>query len=118
MTAQWGCYPGPEPTEPAADHVAEENRPYVVCPRCKGNGSIGNPAFDGMTGDDIAEMGEEGYEFLAEYTTRGGIYDVPCPECKGQRVVRAECICTNCEQDRTDRAEAEAEAAAERRMGC
>jgi hypothetical protein len=59
------------------------------CPRCDGHGMIANPAFDGMSTQEMYDdMGyEETDEFLTEYTKRGGMYDVECPCCKGQKVV-------------------------------
>jgi hypothetical protein len=57
-----------------------------VCDRCEGYGthltpSIGNHAY---TSDD-EEMHDP--EFLEEYTKRGGIYDVQCEVCHGNKVV-------------------------------
>lgn len=61
---------------------------FTVCPRCDGFGTVANPTFDGAS---VSEMREDwGYEetddFLSEYTTRGGMYDVACPLCNGRRV--------------------------------
>lgn len=55
-----------------------------VCPRCHGNGSHVNPAVDG-NGITWEQMDELGPEFLEDYLR--GLYDVPCQECDGQRVV-------------------------------
>ena len=59
------------------------------CPRCDGYGMIANPAFDGMSMQEMYDdMGyEETDEFLTEYTRRGGMYDIMCPCCKGEKVV-------------------------------
>lgn len=57
---------------------------FEVCPRCHGEGSQVNPAIDGngLTAEDIDEAGPE---FLDDYLS--GVYDVPCHQCKGERVV-------------------------------
>ncbi len=57
---------------------------YEVCERCNGKGSHVNPSIDGhgITSDEMAEAGPE---FLEDYMS--GVYDVPCYECKGLRVV-------------------------------
>ena len=61
---------------------------YKLCPRCQGRGSVGNPAFDGMSTSQLYdEMSpDEADEFLREYTKEGGVYDIPCPCCGGRRV--------------------------------
>lgn len=101
-------------------HTEEENRPFVVCPRCQGHGTHANPAFDGMSlsamYDDLGP--DEADEFRAEYTTRGGMYDVVCEECGGKRVVRAECECASCERGRRELADMYAMERAERMFGC
>lgn len=103
-----------------SNHIAPAARPFVVCPRCAGHGTVANPAFDGMSasldtfdGDDFARD-----EFLSEYTKRGGMYDVRCPDCQGQRVVTASCECDECEWILAEREEDEAAARAERAFGC
>jgi hypothetical protein len=101
-----------------AKHVDEERRPFEVCSRCQGNGTHANPAFDGMTGDEMEEMGEERYEFLEQYTTRGGMYDVNCEVCKGQRVVRGACKCFECVGTQLIIEEDEAQRRAEIAAGC
>lgn len=59
-----------------------------VCPRCEGYGthlnpSIGNHAY---TMEEFNEsFDDEGRE---EYFKRGGIYDVQCEECKGNKVIQ------------------------------
>lgn len=63
-----------------------------VCSRCRGEGKHVNPNIDGngITADEMEELGDE---FRENYMS--GLYDVPCEECKGERVVdvvdRAEC---------------------------
>lgn len=59
----------------------------ALCPRCGGYGTVANPAFDGMTGEDLNELGPERDEFVEEYTRRGGMYDILCPRCKGGKTV-------------------------------
>ncbi len=60
---------------------------YEVCWRCEGEGKHVNPAIDGngLTASDIQELEYDDPEFLDNYM--GGMYDVACHECKGQRVV-------------------------------
>lgn len=58
-----------------------------VCPRCEGYGthltpSIGNHAYSQEEFYDSFD--DEGRE---EYFKRGGIYDVQCEECKGNKVI-------------------------------
>lgn len=57
---------------------------YEVCDRCRGTWSHTNPAIDGngITGDEMDELGPE---FLEDYL--GGVYDVQCEECRGERLV-------------------------------
>lgn len=57
---------------------------FEVCPRCEGKGTHVNPSIDG-NGLTQADFDEAGPEFLEDYLA--GAYDVPCYECKGQRVV-------------------------------
>ena len=56
---------------------------YKVCPTCDGCGSHVNPSIDdqGLTAEDFSEDPD----FKEEYMC--GIYDVPCYECQGLRVV-------------------------------
>lgn len=56
---------------------------FVVCPTCKGKGKTVDSQVDGhgLTREDFAE--DPG--FLEDYL--GGVYDVQCRECSGQRVV-------------------------------
>jgi hypothetical protein len=67
---------------------------FAVCPRCEGRGTHVNPAVDGngLTAEDIDEQGPD---FLEDYL--GGVYDVQCEECGGQRVVPA-CRAAGCGQ--------------------
>lgn len=57
---------------------------FVACPRCEGRGTHVNPAVDG-NGISREEMDELGDDFLEDYL--GGVYDVACEECHGERVV-------------------------------
>ena len=57
---------------------------WVVCPTCKGEGTCGNPAFDGMTADEIHPDDRD--EFYKNYFS--GVYDVTCPQCDGRTTVR------------------------------
>jgi hypothetical protein len=56
---------------------------FEVCPLCAGRGKHVNPAIDagGLTREDF----DEDPDFAEDYFA--GAYDVPCYECKGQRVV-------------------------------
>lgn len=67
---------------------------YAVCPRCEGKGSIVNPNVDGH-GITASEMDELGPDFFEDYM--GGVYDIRCPECEGNRVVPA------CDEDGCNR---------------
>lgn len=70
--------------------------PYVkfeVCGRCEGHGSHLNPNIGehAYTSEEFAEdfpdEDYDGYNPREEYFKRGGIYDVKCSECHGNRVV-------------------------------
>ena len=67
---------------------------FAVCPRCEGRGTHVNPAVDGngLSAEDFDELGDD---FRDDYF--GGVYDVACSECHGQRVVPA-CIRDDCNQ--------------------
>lgn len=67
---------------------------YAVCPRCRGEGSHVNPSVDGH-GITAEEMDELGPEFLDDYM--GGVYDVRCEQCHGDRVVPA-CRADDCNE--------------------
>ena len=56
---------------------------YSVCPLCDGKGKHVNPSIDcnGLTAEDFAEDPD----FLEDY--KSGLYDIPCNECGGNRVV-------------------------------
>jgi hypothetical protein len=61
---------------------------WAICDRCRGEGfvskipgAIGSDTLDEWFGD-----GEERYEFIEEYTRRGGIYDDVCPDCENGKV--------------------------------
>jgi len=56
---------------------------YVVCPRCKGNGSHTNPSIDGngLSDEYLADI-----DFMEDYMA--GNYDVTCHRCNGLRVVK------------------------------
>ena len=85
---------------------------YEVCPRCDGEGYVSKlGAFNRDWVEE--EYGPDAEEFMAEYTKRGGAYDEFCPECKGERVVTAECV-----EEYQQELEYEAERMAEIRAGC
>lgn len=54
---------------------------FVVCHRCEGRG-VHDAWEGGMTMD---EMYEQGPDFIDDYF--GGMYDVACSVCRGQRVL-------------------------------
>jgi len=94
-----------------------------VCPLCQGKGSHVNPAIDahGITSDEF----DEDPEFRESYLR--GVYDVPCYECDGKRVVpvvdregltpEQKADLAEVDEIAADLAEMHAEMAAERRMG-
>jgi phage FluMu protein Com len=53
----------------------------IVCPKCEGEGKVCHEALEVWTNEDIDNNPEEFETYLA------GGYDVPCPRCKGLRVV-------------------------------
>lgn len=57
---------------------------YEVCSRCNGKGTHVNSSIDGngLSSDDMHKMGPD---FLEDYLS--GVYDVPCYECNGEKVV-------------------------------
>ena len=55
---------------------------WIVCPTCRGDGTVLNDAFRGVPLDqDLAHDPD----FIEEM--QAGVYDVTCPTCRGQRVV-------------------------------
>lgn len=63
---------------------------WAICDQCRGEGTIGNPAFDGMSVNQMVD--DWGYddtvEFLDEYT-HGSMYDVRCDdeECQSGKIL-------------------------------
>lgn len=91
------------------------------CPRCRGKGSHVNPAVDG-NGLSQEDFDEAGPEFRDDYMA--GVYDVPCYECKGARVILVPDRAKLTKKERVawyeqvrELAEMAAEEEAERRMG-
>jgi len=68
--------------EPEDEDINEVPAKYEVCGTCSGKGSHVNPSIDsnGLTAEDFAED----RDFEEMYFS--GAYDVPCNECKGNRV--------------------------------
>lgn len=60
---------------------------YVVCGRCDGHGSHLTPSIGehAYSAEEFNESFDD--EEAQEYCTRGGIYDIQCVECKGNKVV-------------------------------
>jgi hypothetical protein len=120
-----------------------------ICPDCDGEGTVLNEAmrhhaytseeFDEEFGSDYYDGGHEDGEYgddeypidsqAGQYFKRGGIYDVPCPTCKGNKIT-VEIDREACEQNskykqileqydeyQNDLREFERECAAERSMG-
>jgi hypothetical protein len=54
-----------------------------VCDLCQGTGTVVNPSIDasGLTSDDFYKDPD----FEEEYFS--GYYDIPCPQCRGNRVI-------------------------------
>ena len=84
---------------------------WVLCRRCSGDGTHTNPSIDGPDP-----------EFMEDYMS--GVYDIRCEECEGSGKVAVanrravpELFLERLVRDERDRAEYEAECAAERRMG-
>lgn len=75
-----------------SNHIETKNLPFVVCGTCEGNGTHG-PGWV-MTGQDVEEMGHEFYDYMEDM--QEGRFDVVCDECKGMRVVKADCECEAC----------------------
>lgn len=72
---------GGEEVEVEAEHSLPGK--FEVCDRCRGRGHHDHPAFSGgFTAEDFYE---EGPDFVDDYMA--GVYDVPCEECGGRRVV-------------------------------
>ena len=55
-----------------------------LCHMCGGDGTVVNPSIDagGLTSDDFAEDPD----FYDDYRSR--VYDISCPECKGNKVIK------------------------------
>ena len=98
------------------DHVTKVRCEYEVCPLCEGKGTHVNPSIDsgGISGEDFARDPD----FYEDYVN--GVYDVPCNECNGKRVVP---VCADDAMRETidkkiqDEADYQAICAAERSMG-
>lgn len=56
---------------------------WAICDRCRGNGTHGNPAFDGMPVEITPDNDIEFWDDL-----RAGHYDVRCAECSGSGKVK------------------------------
>ena len=63
---------------------------YEVCPVCDGEGKTVNPSIDGngITASEMDEILHDDPDFTDDYM--GGVYDVVCRCCNGQRVVLIE----------------------------
>jgi hypothetical protein len=61
-------------------HVTLE---YEVCGTCEGKGTHVNPSIDshGLSAEDFDEDPDLAENYF------GGLYDVPCAECKGERLI-------------------------------
>jgi DnaJ-class molecular chaperone len=72
------------------DEETEHELPakYEVCSRCEGHGTQLNPSIGGhaYTAEEFDEAFPDA-EQREHYFRRGGMYDEPCTECRGQRVV-------------------------------
>lgn len=63
---------------------------WEICGECRGEGSVSSipGAFTSSDLDEWFGNSDEREEFLGEYTKRGGMYDKPCPDCKGRGSVQ------------------------------
>jgi len=95
-----------------SNHISTESLPFVVCPVCEGHGTHG-PGHVFTQADRDEYDPQEWDDMMENY--RDGIYDVRCENCDGQRVVKADCPCWDCEQERFEEAELRAMEAFERR---
>lgn len=96
-------------------HIETENLPFAVCGTCKGHGTHG-PGFV-YTMDELDEaFGPDVDQYMDDM--RRGMYDVRCETCEGKRVVRTECPCSDCEQDRRELQDMYDMERMERLMGC
>lgn len=76
---------------------------FIVCPECEGHGFVLNPSMAGhcYTQDEFNDAFAD-EDDRAAYFTRGGKYDVECPNCRGKNVVTvvdAEACVTNEQKD-------------------
>lgn len=62
---------------------------YAVCSGCEGHGTIINPSIGNhaFTREEFDREFDD--EQQIEYMTRGGIYDIACTTCNGEKVVAA-----------------------------
>lgn len=69
------------------EHQVELPARFEVCSRCEGHGSHLNPSIGehAYSVEEFCDSFDE--EERQQYFTRGGIYDVICEECQGQRVI-------------------------------
>jgi hypothetical protein len=57
---------------------------WIICHRCEGEGTVDHPAFsNGITSSEWAEWDDDERQ---DYMR--GVYDVPCPECRGAGKVK------------------------------
>lgn len=82
MDKEVSYYDGEDEITISLPHVFE------VCSRCQGHGTHLTPSI-GMHAYSMEEFQESFYdeEDREQYFTRGGIYDVTCEICHGERVV-------------------------------
>jgi len=100
------------------DGIFELATRFEVCDLCRGSGHVVNPGIDcgGLTQEDF----DEDPDFAEDYLS--GVYDQPCPQCHGNRVVPNVEFPKNIQEaiDEFIRDEIEyaREVARERAMGC
>lgn len=100
---------------------------FDVCDRCEGHGTHLNPSLEkhAYTMEEFRESFDD--EEAEEYFTRGGMYDVKCEECNGNRVVpvvdearltaEQKELYTKFQEQQAERAKWDRVARDERRMG-
>jgi len=104
-------------------HQTMKKYSWTICPKCDGEGTTDNPAFNGFTSCEWNEMDiDEQSDYMA------GFYDVVCDRCDGRGSVKVANVAAMTfaekrqlvDQRRQARvmAEAQKEIEAERAMGC
>ncbi len=83
---EWGDDHDPdEYLDEDEDNFIDDNEvdegPFVLCNRCQGKGTVWHSALAVWTEEDRF-LDPDGFQDMMD-----GVYDVPCPQCNGLRVV-------------------------------